>query len=295
MDMNGNNSLLIVHLISDANINELMETFSTIFWLRQHRWFVRCEWSRRTSDYLIFIYTLPYNFSRRYLIGQKARIKSTCLDEWNYCSYTNIHDIFYDENVENKLPFPIRFFNIQFLALSLSISKRFWSTIPTLNHLKSIELHMAQDSIASELQTLLDRAPRLYSIHVYSVVDFLRMKLTSRTVRRLELGSFGDFPQPFLKPEECSLLTNSSFAHQCEVLFISVTNRTSILEFINGMPHLRALVCSISEDFFENRWSRTSLIIDDELLQWFQTRLSSMCIITRDPHLNYSIRFWFCR
>ena len=54
-----------MHVIPDVHvrmetIHELLKSYSSPFWLEEHRWFVRCDmqWNNRT----VYLYTLPYTF-----------------------------------------------------------------------------------------------------------------------------------------------------------------------------------------------------------------------------------------
>ncbi|CAF4403009.1 unnamed protein product, partial [Rotaria magnacalcarata] len=57
--------------------------------------------------------------------------------------------------------------------------------------------------------------------------------INSRSIRRLEFFQNFQVRLKYFNSEECTILSNSSLAAQCEVLLIDVENRTDILQLIN--------------------------------------------------------------
>ncbi|CAF4345093.1 unnamed protein product, partial [Rotaria magnacalcarata] len=72
--------------------------------------------------------------------------------------------------------------------------------------------------------------------------------------------------------EECTILSNSSLAAQCEVLLIDVESRTDILQLINVMPNLRAL--SVRPKDNESNQLQ-SWEITENLIEWLHKNLPS--------------------
>ncbi len=75
---------------------------------------------------------------------------------------------------------------------------------------------------------------------------------------------------------------------RCKVLLINVQNRTIIFDLVQKLPTLRALIFQCQDD----RWGDTSVIDDDELLEYFKSHLSSNHLITRDESELSSLRIW---
>ncbi|UJR34749.1 hypothetical protein I4U23_027527 [Adineta vaga] len=73
----------------------LIQSFSSPFWLREHHWFVRCEWIMDQLSPYLCLYTLPYSFNRYDILHPEIRSKSTSPNETDYWSYTHVHQLQY--------------------------------------------------------------------------------------------------------------------------------------------------------------------------------------------------------
>jgi len=65
---------------TEENIDKLLDTFRSAFWLDEHQWFVQCNWSRAQG--ICRLYTLPYAFDDFDIISSLQQ-KSTCPQEMN--------------------------------------------------------------------------------------------------------------------------------------------------------------------------------------------------------------------
>ncbi|CAF5127807.1 unnamed protein product, partial [Rotaria sp. Silwood1] len=76
--------------------------------------------------------------------------------------------------------------------------------------------------------------------------------------------------------EECFNLSRSPLTFQCEVLFIQVRNRQSIINLVKNMINLRAL----------------HIQCEDDLVQWLKNHLPSTCLIIRNSDSISQIQMW---
>ena len=47
---------------NEKEIDEMLDSYRTPFWLVDHQWFVRCQWEVYINTVSIYLYTLPYAF-----------------------------------------------------------------------------------------------------------------------------------------------------------------------------------------------------------------------------------------
>jgi hypothetical protein len=71
---------------------------------------------------------------------------------------------------------------------------------------------------------------------------------------------------------------------QCEVLSITVENRTTIIDLLNTMPNLRALNVLSRDDSWKDEDDDSSPSKNDELVEWLQHRLPFTYTITRNSN-----------
>jgi hypothetical protein len=152
--------------------------------------------------------------------------------------------------LNNSFVSSIRFHNIRHLKMTIPFADRFLFVLPRLDQL--ISLNVSSDSeddadiALSQLQILIDRAPRVYFLTIShwdsSIIQHLPLNLTSNSIRRLDMQS-----DHYLKRdrcfnrEQCAAFLRSPLAQQCEVLQIVVNDRSIVDDLINGMANLQAL------------------------------------------------------
>ncbi|CAF4628908.1 unnamed protein product [Rotaria sp. Silwood1] len=83
--------------IVDEQVDELLNTYRTPFWLDKYGWFVRCDWNPGIGNF--YLYTLPYAFGY-FDISDSTIWKSTCLDKKNQYTYDAMHHLNYDVKPE---------------------------------------------------------------------------------------------------------------------------------------------------------------------------------------------------
>ncbi|CAF1382903.1 unnamed protein product [Rotaria sp. Silwood1] len=105
-------------------------------------------------------------------------------------------------------------------------------------------------------------------------------------------------------PEEIDLffsLNYSPLGVQCEVLFINVKNRESIMILVKNMINLRTLHIKCEDDKYSKHLSLTENVDEshnantlnkDDLVQWLKDSLASTCLIVTNPDFANSISIW---
>lgn len=282
----------------DQQVNELLETFRTNFWLVERKWFVRCDWDPLNIFNNGILYTLPYSFDDCFYFDAVSST-STCPTNTDYWLYDRVSMLSH-KNPENDLSkdvslFSARFSRIRHLKISLPFNKKFWPCISSLNRLISINITLISTDYAySQLQDLLNQTTSLYSLKL-SHSRHLSLKfftIRSPSIRRLNFISKSKSCMRYFNTNECVLLSHSPFILQCEVLLIGLKARTSIVELINVMPNLRSLICHCKDDEY-NVWG--SPPTHDEFIEWLGNHLPSTFSISRDEKRTYLIRVWIDR
>jgi hypothetical protein len=182
----------------------------------------------------------------------------------------------------------MRFPKVDSLRIDFPIHESIWSIIPTLNYLTSLTVYMNDNTVESNLQVLLDRAPRLYSLAIRndSNHQFVQWKIRSTSVRRLDLVPWKKIDKhSYFNAATCFALISSPLGRQCEVLSIQVDDRTNIIDLIKRMSNLRALTVSYKDDELSS--------VQDEFMEWLQARLPFMCSIRRQA--TYKIDIWISK
>jgi hypothetical protein len=214
-------------------------------------------------------------------------LEDAILDSWQstdphdnqqaiYKNMTSIYSGFFDQPISSDIRLP----SIKHLSIKLPINDQFWSIVPNLNQLQSLNVLCHTNNFSSQLQTLLDRSPRLGVLDIrQDALLPLQISLftyTNTSVRRLYLNNcHHDFDE-----EECLHLTASPLGVQCEMLSIRVSNRQSIIHLIKNMFNLRVLSVKCADDEYHQQ----SVFIDHngDLVQWLKDRLPARYSIVRD-------------
>jgi hypothetical protein len=249
---------------------------------------------------LIHLYTLSepldYNFER---IDEKCKL--TCSQE-DYQQVFNNTTFISDKIFFNRpIPSHIRFPNIEPLYIKFPIHDEFWSIVPSLNRLHSLDVFSYADNYQVQLQTLLDRASNLHTLTINQdgslPLQLSLFKCTNASLHRLHLGYYNHC----FNNEECITLSRSSLTVHCEVLSIEVNNPESIINLINNIIKLRSLYIYWNNKKTFKKLSRTtdndesyeehSLNID-ELIQWLKVRLPATCLIVKIPEYPNNVQIW---
>ncbi|CAF2626459.1 unnamed protein product [Rotaria sp. Silwood2] len=282
----------------EQQINHVIDSFRSSFWIDKHQWFVRCHSDSAFQSNILWLYTLPYTFDDFSTTIINALFRSTCPPENDFHSYDYVNRFTYESSkTQECASFHIKFVNIHHLLLEHRPTYHFWSIIPTLDHLISLEIFLhddIDDTIYVLLQDLLDRAPRLYSLKFrsWSYLPIFLAESKTHSIRRIDLqGSDRSYREMWFSEDECGRLCRSTLGIQCEVLFIRVKHRQSILDLVNRMCNLRALNIQCQENQLDE-FNGLSLSRDEELVKWLEHQLPPTWKIGKDPRWHHSIQMW---
>jgi hypothetical protein len=288
---------LTMHLIPSTNkheedqLNKIIDTFRTKFWIDEHQWFVRCYWGIASDDHLPELITLsssPYTFPMNTLCTLS---KSTSPLNDEYLAYNRVKNLFYKSlDFTDWMVSNVRLSNIQNLHLSLPFEEQFLTVVTKFDRLRSLIIVVENGEnlniIPSQLQYLLDRAPRLRSLGFGEWSTFglpvPPIGFTSASVRHLILRTIT------YDDEQCMQLSHSPLGRQCETLSISVEYRRNIIELINNMPQLQALVVRCKEEDGSTKENNNT----NEFAEWLRKQLPSTCTINEIRYSIHDVRIW---
>ncbi|CAF2680320.1 unnamed protein product [Rotaria sp. Silwood2] len=269
----------------EQHLDELIDSFRSRFWLEERRWFVQCDWDPDVAA--IYLYTLPYAFEH-FTVNFPLIFKSTCPHVKCHCSYNRVRRLKYLPSIsENINQCHISFCNVQDLTIYLPLTNHLWMIVPKFHQLTSlcVSWYNYDKDFPDQLQLLLDRAPNLYSLSIETwrsqTTQLAPVKITHASIRRLDFYNYNYY----YNNEDCSILSRSPLGIQCEILRISVENRTCVLDLVDKMANLRQLIVQCRDV----KHIEQSTAISDELIEWLQFHLSSTCTITRSTRLENEI------
>ena len=158
---------------TDMEIDRMIDSYRTRFWIHDHRWFIRCYWNRDSDEQILHLHTVPSHFDHFVLnIDENFVMKSTCPDDSpSYVHYDHVTSLIYSSNGFNHPALSnIAFAHLRSLALTLPLTDSFHALVPRLDKLTSLKLTMRNgfelddDDDSAQLQDILDRSPRLVSL-----------------------------------------------------------------------------------------------------------------------------------
>jgi hypothetical protein len=289
----------------ETQLNEIVDTYRTKFWIDEHQWFVRghlCILDGDDGLDRIDLFTLPYIFDNISLLRINHVLKtSTSSYDGGYLACDRVTHMLYDSLAFRSPSMShVRFSHLQHLTLSFPLDDQFFSVFSGFDQLTSLYVSVSRnvklDTLQSQLQFLLYRSPHLrslsFGIWFSSNLQVPPMEMTSISVRQLYLrGLTCDSEWRCFDDKDCNHLYRSPLGKQCETLSIKVRNRRNILDLVNNMPNLQALNVQCKDDSWTNENDIISSI-DDELVEWLRKQLPSSCMITRDTYDIHSIRLW---
>ena len=275
----------------EQELEAIVESFQTEFWLVSHQWFVQCDIDSESRS--THIYTLPFPL-KKFCIPSCGRTRLIRSTSKNPCSYHRVKKLYLPSSSAPLVsPYPMRFPSVQHFQLSYPFDETVWTMLPRLDRLRSLEIFSGMysdenDQSSALLRSLLERAIHLDSLTIGCLVlsQLSSMSIKNTSIRRLDLitddGHFYGL--------ECLALIHSIFAERCEVLLINLEHRTTVLELLKNLPHLRALIFQCQDD----RWGESDEIStgEDETLDWFKCQLPAAFSIVRDESEPSAIQLW---
>ena len=263
----------------EERIDEILDSFRNQFWLNEHRWFVRCDWS---PDYgKMVLYTVPYAFND-FSCEYSVISKSTYPHKKNRRLYDSVHRVTYKPRLSKwSIRSQIQFFNIQKIFIQFPINDYFYSMIPRLDQLTLLDVSSNDRSSQSntQLQILLDRASNLRSLryHIWPSSEITHMppfESKSASIYQLDLR----YMSRCYNKEHCIAMSRSPLGIQCEILSIVVENRACIFDLVNTMNNLRTLYVTYSDKNTWRVWSSSK----DELIEKLHWHVAPRSIFDSD-------------
>jgi len=294
------NFKFISYIDIETQVNELLNSFQTSFWIHKYQWFVRCHWipfrKNLTNDYDI-IYTLPYVFKDFYYT-QNYRYKSTCPNETDYLTYNSVQNILRN-NLKIYSEKDIPSFRLPYLrrcSLRQFLNDDFWIYNSFLNKLNTLVIESSLEQTAyNKLQILIDKAPHLSSlIFVGLIIKPIKLlKLTNTSIRFLDFQNAYFSSSDYFNYRDCIALINSSLGQQCQSLIIRVKNPINILYLVTNMSNLQSLFVQCKEGSFKFNYIKNNMTNDDNIYQWLYDNLPTTCSITcRSIYSYHWIGIW---
>jgi hypothetical protein len=235
----------------EKRVDEVLNTFRSLFWLDEHQWFIRCDWSPNHGPILITFYSLPYAFNSFTDINNGRSKWTSPEDIRKHWSLNSVRHFICKTLANEHLNLhPIRFPKLHQLFISQPVHEQIGCIIPTFNYLTSLRVGINGKN-ESDLQILFDQAPHLQELivddtHKHDLMVLSRLRSTS--VRRLYFNtSARNISRHNLDDEDCTTSAESSLGRQCEILSgIYVTSLMNISNLVNAMGNLQALtICSV--------------------------------------------------
>jgi hypothetical protein len=288
----------------EEQLNEIIDSYRTKFWINEHRWFIRCHWytldEKRDVFHFIDVFTVPYSFSSFWEDNICLLAKSTVQYDNEYLQCPCITSLDYgSSSFTDPIRSRLRFNNLEHLSLSLPFNEQFFFIVSKFDRLRSLFVHTDKNknlnNIQFQLQLILDQASRLYSLEftTWSRSDSEPpfKGLHSASVRRLDLIRFNFNDQDYhFDEKECIELSRSPLGIQCETLIITVKNQRNILTLINNMPNLRSLYVHSLDHYWPANGSVASAM--DELVRWLRQQLPPTCAVSKDEKYSFGIHLW---
>ncbi|CAF1459514.1 unnamed protein product [Adineta steineri] len=290
----------------EVQLNEIVESFRTEFWINEYQRFIRCNWYITDKEHepsYVDIFTLPYVF--HYFDGSPECVltKSTYPYDNKHLICNQIDGFHYQSSYfTDSILSHVRINNIRSLTLTFPIIEQFFSVIPNLDQLNSLCVYVNEkknlDNIQSDLQFILDRTPFLYSLFIGPLSAFNShipfKEITCASVRQLDIRGDTTYSSWYVSPsvceKQCVQLFHSPLAIQCETLNIKVTTRQIILDLVNNMPNLKALNVMCDDD--AGSYVDGAELLENELFNWLYQQLPSTSIISRDTTYHRIIQIW---
>ncbi|CAF1288520.1 unnamed protein product, partial [Adineta ricciae] len=155
----------------EQRVDDLLNSFGTQFWLREHQWFVRCDWNccEQCDKNNIYLYTLPYAFDFYSVHRANIKSKSTRHVDNDDSSYDNVRTIGYEIIPTCDRISPVfRFKNLHHLDVHLPFDENLILIAPELDQLISLQVSTHrldyEFDAQKQLQALFNRAPHLTSL-----------------------------------------------------------------------------------------------------------------------------------
>ncbi|CAF3722338.1 unnamed protein product [Rotaria sp. Silwood1] len=284
---------------NEHEIDKLLDSFRSQFWLEKHQWFVRCHQKFKTDYSDVFLYTFPQTFPELNMDTISISYKSTCPYDKNFGLCQQVRSLIYEPSLVIDFTLPhIYFSNIHHLSVHLPLDKHFWTVVKNLDQLISLSVSSTDDNADHDLQILLNTTPCLYSLEITFWPSSLipLVKNTSKSIRRLDLRQLTICHQQGFNPSSRTKnyreFGRSQLGTQCEVLRIGTKSEKDIFALVDTMSNIRVLYTTCISD----KWKYADDVSSSrksEFIELLQSSLPSASRIKRIPGLSGFLQLWF--
>ena len=280
----------------EKQVDALIQSYTSPFWIHERRWFVRCEWNVHPSSPYFCIYTLPCTFSRYSIQHHRLVSRSTAPTEPDYWFPHRTHET----QFRSPSHCSAFFCNVPHLSVVLpSPIDRNQGPLSVLYRLQSLSVFISGDSteVRSQLQQFLDRAPHLYALKIscgkLTSATMVPLQLNSYSVRSLDLQDYTQHEGwRWFNEQQCAVLSASPLGARCEMLRINVENTMDVVNLVYSMPNLRAMNVQIKNDPYRPQLDYSPKVDEDGLLDLLRGFFDSSCTIIRREEDPSQIQLW---
>lgn len=171
----------------ERDINRVLQTYQTPFWLDEHHWWIQCHRNEDDDDDgIVHLYTIPFRFEHFSLeIEENFLVRSTCSTAANFHRVKSLRLVWnvYEDFVCQTTMF---FDDLRHLSITFPLNEQFLSILPRLDRLTSLEVRIDQflenDDEFVQLQQILDRTARLFAMKFHSWPKLYRNEFDNRRV-----------------------------------------------------------------------------------------------------------------
>lgn len=239
-------STFITSNTRDEQINDILRSFSSSFWLEEHQWYIQCYYSMLNINTVVYVYTLPYAFPDLFYLDD-AQVKSTCSRNDQF-TFDHVKNLYFSSNLTQRIS-PIDFNRIRYLYLSFPFDDFLHSILSKFDRLETLQINFIDrltNNHIHRLQSLLDQAIHLHSLALSSWINQQNfpLELTNSSIRYFDLRgltrSFSD--------HLCEQLIRSKIVQRCRILAINLHQSLDIIQLINRLNNLQVLIIRCADD-----------------------------------------------
>ena len=178
----------------DEEVERILQTFRSAFWIEEHQWFIQCHGNATDESSSVYFYTLPFAFEHFSLeIEENFFVRSTgpttTAEDFDQVKTLRLAwNIYEDVSLSN-----IVFDQLRDLSVALPLNEQFLSLLPRLDRLVSLEVRIDQflenEDEFVQLQQILDRATRLFTLKFHSWPKLYKNEHQNRRVSRVSSSS----------------------------------------------------------------------------------------------------------
>jgi hypothetical protein len=243
-----------------GDINRIISTFATPFYLEEKHWFVRCDAHCQLFSSAV-LYSLPFAFERFGIITHSFHESISTLNEnstshFNQNVYTKVKTLVADVKCD-KLDLGLTKRNVKHLILKFSGTPADW--LFSMNHLRQLSLGSHIDIPPKDFARLLKNLPQLNSLiasyqTLKCITNYWKNKIAceqlSYKIQSLNLCSneYVSFhTQDYIKVDELVHIVRI-FGRRCQHLTIIVYSRNVLAGLLlRTMKRLRSLKVILKE------------------------------------------------